>query len=140
MLTIKILICEKVDRFTRNFKDAVMIDDWLDEDEERQVHMVKDSLVLRKNSRSQDKLNWGVRIIFAKNYIDNLSEEVKKGQKEKLAQGWLPCRPKPGYKTIGERGHKTHVPDETTAPLMRKFFEQYSDGDCSVKKLADLMF
>lgn len=137
---IKILICEKVDRFTRNFKDAVMIDDWLEEDEERQVHMVKDSLVLHKNSRSQDKLNWGVRIIFAKNYIDNLSEEVKKGQKEKLAQGWLPCRPKPGYKTIGERGHKTHVPDETTAPLMRKFFEQYSDGDCSVKKLADIMF
>src|SRR3990167_6414652 len=92
---IKIIICEKVDRLTRNFKDAVMIDEWLEEDEERQVHLVKDSLILHKNSRSQDKLNWGIRILFAKNYIDNLSEEVKKGQKEKLSQGWLPCRPLP---------------------------------------------
>ncbi|OGM18799.1 hypothetical protein A2686_02050 [Candidatus Woesebacteria bacterium RIFCSPHIGHO2_01_FULL_38_10] len=137
---IKIIICEKVDRLTRNFKDAVMIDEWLEEDEERQVHLVKDSLILHKNSRSQDKLNWGVRIIFAKNYIDNLSEEVKKGQKEKLSQGWLPCRPLPGYKTVGERGHKTHVQDEITAPLISRFLEQYSEGDCSVKKLADLMF
>ncbi len=137
---IKIIICEKVDRLTRNFKDAVMIDEWLEEDEERQVHLVKDSLILHKNSRSQDKLNWGVRIIFAKNYIDNLSEEVKKGQKEKLAQGWLPCRPLPGYKTVGERGHKIHVQDETTAPLISRFLEQYSEGDCSVKKLADIMF
>ncbi len=80
---IKIIICEKVDRLSRNFKDAVLIDNWLEKDEERQVHLVKDSLILHKNSRSQEKLNWGIRIIFAKNYIDNLSEEVKKGQKEK---------------------------------------------------------
>ncbi len=72
---IKIIICEKVDRLTRNFKDAVDIDEWLDKDEERQVHLVKDSLVLHKNSRSQEKLNWGIRILFAKNYIDNLSED-----------------------------------------------------------------
>ena len=32
---IKIVICEKVDRLTRNFKDAVLIDNWLEEDEER---------------------------------------------------------------------------------------------------------
>ena len=80
---IKIILCEKADRITRNFKDAVAIDEWLDKDEERQVHSVKDSIILHKNSRSQEKLNWGVRMIFAKNYIDNLSEEVKQGQKEK---------------------------------------------------------
>ena len=83
---LKIIVCEKVDRLTRNFKDAVMIDEWLEKDDERQVHLVKDTLVLHRNSRSQEKLNWGIRILFAKNYIDNLSEEVKKGQKEKIAQ------------------------------------------------------
>src|SRR3990167_9683322 len=109
---IKIIICEKVDRLTRNFKDAVDIDEWLEKDEERQVHLVKDSLILHKNSRSQEKLNWGIRILFAKNYIDNLSEEVKKGQKEKISQGWLPTKPPLGYKTIGEKGHKIHIVDE----------------------------
>src|SRR3972149_8347365 len=52
---VKIVIIEKVDRLTRNFKDAVMVDEWLEEDEQRQVHFVKDSLVLHRNSRLQVK-------------------------------------------------------------------------------------
>jgi DNA invertase Pin-like site-specific DNA recombinase len=123
---LKIIVCEKVDRLTRNFKDAVMIDEWLEKDDERQVHLVKDTLVLHRNSRSQEKLNWGIRILFAKNYIDNLSEEVKKGQKEKIAQGWLPTKPPFGYRTVGEKGHKIHVVDKKTAPIVKRGFELYS--------------
>lgn len=137
---VKIIVIEKVDRLTRNFKDAVMIDEWLEEDEERQVHFVKDSLILHRNSRSQEKLNWGIRIIFAKNYIDNLSEEVKKGQQEKVAQGWLPTKPPIGYKTIGEKGHKIHVIDETKAPLVKKMFELYATSEYSIKKLTEIMY
>lgn len=136
---IKVIVCEKVDRLTRNFKDAVAIDEWLEEDEERQVHLVKDSLVLHKNSRSQEKLNWGIRILFAKNYIDNLSEEVKKGQKEKLEQGWLPTKPPYGYKTVGEKGKKIHIIDKERAPLIKKMFDLYSTGDYSLKKLTKKM-
>src|SRR3989344_3077161 len=134
---LKIIICEKVDRLTRSFKDAVMIDEWLEDDEERQVHLVKDSLILHKNSRSQEKLNWGIRILFAKNYIDNLSEEVKKGQKEKIAQGWLPTKPPIGYKTVGDKGHKIHIIDENIAPLVRKMFEYYATGNYSLKRLTE---
>ena len=137
---IKIIICEKVDRLTRNFKDAVMIDEWLEKDEERQVHLVKDSLTLHKNSRSQEKLNWGIRILFAKNLIDNLSEEVKKGQKEKIAEGWLPTTPPVGYMTVGEKGHKIHVIDKTKAPLVQKMFEFYASGQYSLKKLSEVMY
>ena len=137
---LKIIICEKVDRLTRSFKDAVMIDEWLEEDEERQVHLVKDSLVLHKNSRSQEKLNWGIRILFAKNYIDNLSEEVKKGQKEKIAQGWLPTKPPVGYKTVGEKGHKIILVEEEKAVMVKKMFELYASGNYSIKKLTLTMF
>lgn len=137
---IKILIFEKADRLTRNFRDMVTMDNWLEEDAERQVHLVKDSLVLHKDSRSQEKLNWGIRILFAKNYIDNLSEEVKKGQKEKIAQGHLPTKPPLGYKSIGERGHKIHVPDEKVAPLMKRMFEYYASGQYSIKKLNKRMY
>ena len=137
---IKIILCEKVDRLSRNFRDAVKIDDWLEKDEERQVHLVKDSLILHKNSRSQEKLNWGIRILFAKNYIDNLSEETKKGQAEKLAQGWLPQKPPLGYKTTGEKGHKIHIIDETKAPFVKKMFELYATGDYSLNKLSKEMY
>lgn len=136
---IKIMIVEKADRFTRNFKDSVALWEWLNADEERQLHSVKDSLVLHKNSRSQEKLNWDIRIVFAKNYVDNLSEEVKKGQKEKLAQGWLPTRPPIGYITVGEKGRKVHVIDEKTKPLVKKMFTLYASGEYSLLKLTKIM-
>lgn len=137
---IRIIICEKADRLTRNFKDMVAIDEWLDKDPERQIHLVKDSLILTCNSRSQEKLNWGIRILFAKNYIDNLSEEVKKGLAEKIEQGWLPTKPPTGYKTLGEKGHKIHVLDDAVAPFVVKMFELYASGDYSLSALTDKMY
>ncbi|MCK5211915.1 recombinase family protein [Candidatus Parcubacteria bacterium] len=136
---IKIIICEKADRLSRNFKDMVLIDEWLEKDEERQIHLVKDSLVLHSRSRSQEKLNWGIRMLFAKNYIDNLSEEVKKGQIEKLKQGWLPSTPPLGYKTIGEKGRKIHIVDEKKAPVIKKMYKIYSKGNHSLKRLTEIL-
>lgn len=135
-----VIICEKADRMTRNFKDMVDIDKWLDKDEKRQVHLVKDSLILHKNSRSQEKLNWGIRILFAKNYIDNLSEEVKKGQAEKIRQGWFPTTPPPGYKTIGEKGHKTITVEESITPLVVQMFKLYDTGNHSLKTLTEEVY
>src|SRR5258708_9469161 len=137
---IKIIVCEKVDRLTRNLRDIVAIYNWLDEDAERQIHFVKDGLILHKESRSQEKLNLDMRVVFAKNYIDNLSEEVKKGQKEKIAQGWLPSKPKLGYKNLDVSGHTIHIIDETKAPFVKKAFEIYATGMYSVKRLADYLY
>lgn len=137
---IKIVICEKADRLSRNFKDMVLVDEWLEDDKERQMHLVKDSLILHRDSRSQEKLNWGIRILFAKNYIDNLSEEVKKGLSEKLRQGWLPTKPPVGYKTIGEKGHKIHVIDEEKAPHVKRMFELYASGEYSTDSLTKILY
>lgn len=136
---IKVLLCEKVDRITRNFKEAVAINDWLEEDETRSVHFVKQNLIIHKNAKSDEKFRWDIEIVLAKKYIANLSEEVKKGQKEKIAQGWLPTKPPIGYKTIGDKGHKIHVIDEEKAPLVRRMFELYSTGNYSLNALVDVM-
>ena len=37
---IPVLLCEKVDRLTRNLKEALIANDWLDADPERQIHFV----------------------------------------------------------------------------------------------------
>jgi len=140
---LKIIICEKVDRLTRNFKDAISINEWLDEEIKRQVHLVKDSLILHKESHSQEKLNWNIRILFAQNQVDNLSEEVKKGLKEKSEQGWYPGSHKRGYKTIGITKHKTWVIDdspESMAPFIRKAFELYANTNYSPKQIRTAMF
>ncbi len=137
---INVLVCEKVDRITRNFKEAVKINDWLEEDEARSIHFVKQNLIIHKNAKSDEKFRWDIEIVLAKKYIANLSEEVRKGQKEKIAQGWRPTKPIVGYKAIGEKGHKIHVIDETKAPLIRKMFEMYSTGNYSLNALVEIMY
>ena len=133
------LLCEKVDRLTRNMKDAVKVNGWVDSSEENKIHFVKQNLIIHKNAKSDEKFRWDIEIVLAKKYISNLSEEVKKGQKEKIAQGWIPTTPPIGYKTIGEKGHKIHIIDETKAPLVRKMFELYGSGNYSLEKLTEVL-
>jgi len=131
------IVCEKVDRLTRNLKDAVKINAWLDENSERQAHFVKENVVIDSASKSNEKFIWNIKISVAQYYVDNLSEEVKKGQAQKIRDGWLPTKPPVGYKTIGEQGHKIHVIDEQKAPLVRRMFELYSTGEWSLKRLTE---
>ena len=72
--SIKTLLVEKTDRLYRNLKDWVTIDEL-----ELEVHFVKENVVLSDNSRSGEKFMHGIRVLMAKNYIDNLSEETRKG-------------------------------------------------------------
>ncbi len=137
---IKILICEKTDRLTRSRRDAVLIDDWVRSDPEREVHFVKENFILTRDSRANEKFMWGIKVEVAQYYINNLSEDVKKGQKEKIAQGWLPTKPPLGYKTIGDKGRKVHVLDESKAPFIRKAFEYYASGNYSIMALVELLY
>ncbi|HJZ11512.1 MAG TPA: recombinase family protein, partial [Acidobacteriota bacterium] len=87
------VIVEKTDRLYRNFRDSLTL-----EDLETEIHLVKDGLVLSKESRSQEKLIHGFHLLLAKNYSDNLREEVKKGMREKAEQGVFPGRAPFGYR------------------------------------------
>lgn len=129
------LIVEKVDRITRNLRDAVIINDWLEANSERKIHFVKQNLIIHKNAKSDEKFRWDIEIVLAKKYLANLSEEVKKGQAEKIAQGWLPTKPPLGYKTIGDKGHKIHIVDTDVARFIVKAFELYASGNYSMEKL-----
>ena len=137
---VKNLIVEKVDRHARNFYDAVETDEWLQSDETRKIHFIKDGLVLHKNSRSQEWLNWGIRVVMAKNYIDNLREEAMKGWSEKLAQGWLPGVPPPGYMNTTVDGRRVQIPDEKTWRIIKAMFELYlqpgQNGKTITKEMA----
>lgn len=137
---IHILLCEKIDRLTRNLKDAAIVSDWIHESDQNEVHFVKENFIVNKNTRAHENLVWDMKVAIARFYTNNLSEEVKKGQKEKLLQGWLPTRPPLGYRTVGEKGHKTHVIDEKTGPLIKKMFEYEATGNYSLSALSQKMY
>jgi len=134
------IICEKTDRLTRNPKDASVINDWINNGTQNKVHFVKEAFIADKNTKAHEGLVWNMKISIAKFYTDNLSEEVRKGNEEKAKQGWLPRKAKFGYRTDGESGHKIHVPNEETAPLVQRMFQLYATGLYSIELLTQKMF
>jgi site-specific DNA recombinase len=97
------ILVEKTDRLYRNFKDYVTIDELAVD-----IHLVKENVVLSPNSRSSEKFMHGVKVLMAKNYIDNLSEEVKKGLRQKALEGMWPTFAPLGYKNVVWPGWQTH--------------------------------
>ncbi len=137
---IPVILCEKIDRLTRSLKSAAIADDWVKELSDREIHFVKESFILNNKTKAHENLVWDMKVAIARFYTNNLSEEVRKGNAEKLRQGWRPYRAPLGYRTIGEKGHKTQVIDETTSPYVKMIFELYSSGLYSVPDLAILMY
>lgn len=134
---VNVILCEKVDRITRNFKDAVTLDDWLNEDETREIHFVKQSLLIHKNAPSNQKFMWDIYLATARQYSNNLSEETKKGLLAKAEEGWFPGNKKRGYKSVGETGHKYWMVDEDIKDhyFIGLAFSLYDTGNYTLRTL-----
>jgi site-specific DNA recombinase len=119
--TCRIVLVEKTDRLLRNLKDYATLDEL-----DLEIHLVKENVILSKDSRSHEKFIHGIKVLMAKNYVDNLSEEVKKGMTEKAEQGHWPSWAPIGYVNDPE----THLirPDPIEAPLVRQLFENAAQG------------
>lgn len=137
---IHLVIVETTDRLTRNFADVITIDAWVLEDERNQIHLTKEGCILHKNSKSHEWFMWRVKVATAEYYVKLLSENVRKGQTEKIEQGWLPTKPPLGYKTIGDKGHKIHVIDTDVAPFIKKAFEWYASGNYSMERVREMLY
>ena len=81
------MLVEKTDRLYRNLKDWVTVDEL-----DVEIHFPKEGVVLSRESRSSEKFMHGIKVLMAKNYIDNLSEEARKGMQEKAEQGIWPTK------------------------------------------------
>jgi site-specific DNA recombinase len=130
----RILLVEKTDRLYRNLKDYITIDE-LDVD----VHFVKEGIVVSPDSHSSEKFMHGIKVLMAKNYVDNLGEEVKKGMREKAEQGIWPAKAPMGYRNVeGSSGKKIIELDPETSPIVRRMFERYATGRHSMKEVGEM--
>src|SRR6202040_4326092 len=120
-------LVEKTDRLYRNLKDWVSIDDL-----DLEIHFVKENVALSPGSRSAEKFMHGIKVLMAKNYIDNLSEETQKGMREKAEQGIYPtCAPLGYLNVLGPDGKKIIAVDTAVAPIVAKLFHWYASGGMS---------
>ena len=130
--SIRVLLVEKTDRLYRNLKDWVTLDEL-----EIEIHFPKEGVVLSRESRSSEKFMHGIKVLMAKNYVDNLSEETRKGMLEKAEQGIWPSFAPLGYRNIaGPDGKKIIATDPAVAPIVSKLFKWYAIGQYSLQEVA----
>jgi DNA invertase Pin-like site-specific DNA recombinase len=112
---VRILLVEKTDRLYRNLRDWVTLDDL-----DIAIHLVKEGIVLSRDSRSSEKFVHGIKVLMAKNYVDNLSEEARKGMQEKPEQGIWPSLAPLGYQNVRRPEGKSIIEvDGKLGPIVR---------------------
>jgi site-specific DNA recombinase len=128
----RVVLVEKTDRLYRNRTDSLAFEELI-ENHNIEVHLVKEGRVIGKNSRSQDKFMHDIHVAVAKNYSENLKEEVKKGMREKAEQGMYPGRAPFGYRNNSL--NRSIEVDSGKAPVLRRIFELYASGNHSLSSL-----
>ena len=137
---IKVLLCENVDRATRNFKDAVDLDE-MRKNEDLEIHFVKDGFFINKDATGNQMFMWEAKVFLAKQYLNRLSDDVKRSIWAKFDNHeWAGKAPR-GYRNYTNLDSKQDIePDEHDAPLIVKMFETYATGNSSHKQLRKVMF
>ena len=69
----------------------------------------------------------------SKYYVDNLSENIKRGHRQKLKNGVWPHMAPLGY--LNNKNTKDIIVDRKKAPLVKKTFEMYATGKFSLRAL-----
>jgi len=89
------------------------------------------------DSTPQGKFMLNIAFGQSKYYIDNLSENIKRGHRQKLRKGiW------PGFAPLGYlNNHKTKAIDtnKEKAPVIRKCFELYATGEYTLKAIKQFL-
>jgi DNA invertase Pin-like site-specific DNA recombinase len=68
-----VIMVEKNDRLYRNLKDWIALDDL-----KAKIHFAKEGSVISPDSHSSERFLHGIKVLMAKNYVENLSEEIRK--------------------------------------------------------------
>lgn len=81
----------------------------------------------------QGKFMLSIIFGYSKYYVDSLSENVRRGNRTKVQNGWRPCIAPLGY--LNDRDTRTIAPDAERFPLVRRIWELMLTGAYSPSKI-----
>jgi len=87
------------------------------------------------DNTSQGKFMLNMAFGQSKYYVDSLSENTKRGLRQKIRRGEYPSLAPVGY--INDSRTKTVVVDKKTAPIIRRAFELYAKGDQTLQGIGE---
>ena len=128
---VRAILVEKTDRLYRNIKDWSTLDEF-----GVSIHFVKEGTIIGPDSRSSDQFVHGIKVLMARNYSLNLSEETVKGMTEKARAGIYPSQAPFGYWNVdGPNGKRVVEPHPTDAPVVARLFDLFATGHYSLQGL-----
>lgn len=131
------IVSDTVDRFQRSFKETLELEPMLKAGKV-ELHFVSNGLVLHHEASANDISIWNMCVIMAQNYVLQLSDNTKRGLRQKIKDGEWCTKAPVGYEnTIDEQGKKIIIIDPRTGPIIKKLFEMYATGNYSVQHLTD---
>ena len=85
----------------------------------------------------QGKFMLSISFSQSKYYVDSLSENTRRGLRQKARNGNFPGRAVKGY--LNDSRNKTIVIDKRVAPFIISAFEQYSQNNISIKDISSYL-
>lgn len=122
------ILCWKLDRLARNPIDGANLIWNLSKNKISEIIMPGRTF----KGNSEDKLMMQIEFGMATKYIDDLSENVKRGRRTKFERGWLPGPSPIGY--LNDKESSTIIPDPDRFHYVRKIWELFLAGH-SVPKI-----
>ncbi len=119
---VKGVISWKLDRLARNPIDGSALVWALDQGKITEIVTPYGTFLNDSNSKFLMQLEFGM----AKKYVDDLSDNVKRGNRAKLERGWIPGPPPLGY--LNDPKEKIVIKDPDRFSLIRKIWDLLLEG------------
>ncbi len=124
----------KPDRLSRNIIDGGKLVELLERGNIKEIRTIDKVITDNPTDKFMLLLDFGV----GKKYSDDLSVNVKRGNRAKLEKGGWPGIAPLGY--LNDKLNKTIVVDEERALYIKKAFELYAMGGKSVMEVANVLY
>ena len=85
----------------------------------------------------QGKFMLSIAFSQSKYYVDNLSENIKRGHRQKLKDGIWPQNAPVGY--LNDSDKKVIIPDPERSPYIVRAFEAYASGKYTLRQVRDMV-
>ncbi len=129
-----VVLAWKPDRLSRNVIDGGRVIELLENGNIKEIRTIDKIIMNNPMDIFMLLIDFGV----GKKYSDDLSVNVKRGNRAKLESGGWPSMAPLGY--LNNKGLGTISIDEIRAPFIRKMFELYISGSHSLKDIANILY
>ncbi len=134
------LVVDTIDRLQRSYKESVMLDE-MRKTGKVELHFYREGLVIHRDSNSAEIIRWDMGVLFAKSYVLQLSDNVKRAFEHKRKDGCWIGTALFGYDNVPRNKEKRTradlVVNHYEAYYVKEIFERYRTGNYSLNTLCD---